>query len=134
MTEHTKHTHLGNNAKRIREILGIKQEAIASTLGISQQAVSQLEGKESLDEPTLEKIASAMNVSREAIENFSEEAAVNVVSNTFNSHDQSTAIASAYNSSFSFNPIEKIIELYERLLVIEKEKNELLKQLNEKKD
>ena len=38
--------HQGHNVKRIREILGIKQDALAIKLGLSQQAVSQLEQKE----------------------------------------------------------------------------------------
>jgi DNA-binding XRE family transcriptional regulator len=33
--------HEGRNVKRIREILGIKQEALAMDLGLSQQAISQ---------------------------------------------------------------------------------------------
>lgn len=129
MVDQAKRPHHGQNVKRIREILGIKQEVLALALGSSQQTISQIEKKEILEVETLQKLAQAMNVSQDAIENFSEEAAVNVISNTFNSHDNSTAIASAYNSTLNFNPIEKIIELYERLLAVEKEKNELIQQL-----
>lgn len=53
MTEKT--IHEGRNVKRIREILGIKQDALALELGISQQAISALEQKEALDKETLEK-------------------------------------------------------------------------------
>jgi transcriptional regulator with XRE-family HTH domain len=48
--------HHGRNVKRIREILGIKQEALAMDLGISQQAISSLEQREALDKDLLEKI------------------------------------------------------------------------------
>lgn len=41
--------HEGRNVKRIREVLGIKQEALAMDLALSQQAISQLEQKETLD-------------------------------------------------------------------------------------
>jgi len=55
MTEKT--IHEGRNVKRIREMLGIKQDALAFDLGLSQQAISQLEQKEALDKDMLEKIA-----------------------------------------------------------------------------
>lgn len=35
--------HEGRNVKRIREILGVKQDTLANELGISQQSISQLE-------------------------------------------------------------------------------------------
>jgi transcriptional regulator with XRE-family HTH domain len=111
----------GHNVKRIREILGIKQESIAASLGLSQQAISQLEQKEVLDSLLLEKLSKILGVSEEAIKNFSEESAVNIISNTYN--DQVVSI------QYNFNPIDKIVELYERLLKSEKEKNELLQQL-----
>ncbi len=131
MVEQAKRPHHGQNVKRIREILGIKQEVLALALGASQQTMSQIEKKEKIEEETLEKLAKAMNITSESIENFSEEAAINIISTTFNSHDNSTSIA--YNSTLNFNPIDKIIELYERLLAVEKEKNELLQQLQAKK-
>jgi transcriptional regulator with XRE-family HTH domain len=62
--------HEGHNVKRIREILGIKQDALAIDLGLTQQAVSLLEQKETLDAPTLDKVAKALGVSADAIKNF----------------------------------------------------------------
>ena len=41
MTE--KKIYEGRNVKRIREIPGIKQDALANELGLSQQAISALE-------------------------------------------------------------------------------------------
>lgn len=115
--------------------MGIKQDALAFDLGISQQAISQLEQKEALDTGMLEKISKALKVPAEAIKNFDEEKAVNIVSNTFNnnSHDHSTF--NALNTSPTFNPIDKVvelfeskIELYERML---KDKNEMIDSLKE---
>jgi len=54
MTE--KAIHEGRNVKRIREMLGIKQDALAMELGLSQQAVSSLEQKEALDKEVLKKL------------------------------------------------------------------------------
>ena len=48
MTEKT--IHEGRNVKRIRELMGIKQDTLALELGLSQQAVSALEQKEKIDE------------------------------------------------------------------------------------
>ena len=113
--------HEGRNVKRIREILGIKQDALAYDLGLSQQAISQLEQKEALDAEMLEKIAAALKVPVEAIKNFDEQAAINVISNTF--HDQS---ANNVNYQCTFNPLDKMVELYERML---KDKNEMIEKL-----
>ncbi|MBO0949214.1 helix-turn-helix domain-containing protein [Fibrella forsythiae] len=124
--------HHGRNVKRIREMLGIKQEFLASSLGLSQQAVSQLEQKEVLDQAALQKASKALGIAEGVIENFNDEAAINIVANTINNHDQ----ASVVNYYPTFNPIDKIVELYndkialyERILAIEREKNELLQRL-----
>ena len=127
--------HQGRNVKRIREIPGIKQDALAFDLNLSQQAISQLEQKESIDPALLEEISKALKVPVEAIKNFDEEKAVNII-NTFNDSSKGD-----FNYQCTFNPLEKLMEaidenkkLYERLLQVEREKNELLqKMLNEKK-
>ncbi len=68
--------HEGRNVKRIREILGIKQDMLASELGLSQQAISQLEQKEALDKDLLEKVAAALKIPVEAIKDFDEDKAI----------------------------------------------------------
>lgn len=119
--------HHGRNVKRIREILGVKQDLLATSLGLSQQAISQLEQKETVDTPMLQKVAKALGVSEEAIKNFAEDCIIQVFSNTY--HDHASSV------QYNFNPIEKIVDLYdqkialyERMLALEKEKNELLQQ------
>ncbi|EMR04148.1 helix-turn-helix domain-containing protein [Cesiribacter andamanensis] len=119
--------HEGRNVKRIREILGIKQDALAFELGLSQQAVSQMEQKEKLEPELLQKVASQLGVPVEAIKNFSEEKAVNFISNTF--HDNSAGV----NNHYNFNPIDKIVELYDALLKSEREKIALLERMMEEK-
>lgn len=106
-------------------MLGIKQDALATSLGVSQQTISQLEQKEIIDALMLEKLSKSLGVSEEAIKNFSEEVAINIISNTY--HDNAASV------QYNFNPIDKIVELYERLLLVEKERNELLQQLLNKK-
>ena len=124
--------HIGRKIGRLRELRGLKQEALAAELGISQQAVSKIEQSENVEEPALSKIASVLGVTTEAIKAFSEESVFNYF-NTFN--DNSGAGAWSSDGTFNFNPINKLIEvyeenkkLYERLLASEQEKVELLKQ------
>ncbi|XZF14093.1 helix-turn-helix domain-containing protein [Chitinophagaceae bacterium MMS25-I14] len=123
--------HEGRNVKRIREILGIKQDALAIDLGITQQAVSLLEQKETIDAPVLEKIATSLGVSIEAIRSYNENAVFNIVSNTF--HDSS---ANHLHYQCQFNPLDKIVELYnekeklyDQLLKSEKEKVDMLQSM-----
>lgn len=111
--------HIGRKISRIRELRGMKQEALAAELGISQQAVSKIEQSAELENEALEKVAKVLGVSAEGIKRFSEEAVFTNINNTFND--------TSYLINYQFNPVDKIIELYERLLQAEKEKNELLK-------
>ena len=117
--------HEGRNIKRIREILGIKQDALAASLGLSQQAISQLEQKEALDRDILEKIAGVLKVPVEAIKNFDEEKAIY---NIQNNYDSSTS-----NVNYQFNAVDKIVELYEALIKSEREKVEMLEKILNKK-
>lgn len=122
--------HQGRNIKRFREMLGLKQEGLAHELGEdwNQKKVSLLEQKEVIDDALLEQVAKVLKVPAEAIRNFDEETAINYF-NTFN--DNSTGAFQNYHCTF--NPIDKIVELYEALVKSEKEKNELLQRmLNEK--
>ena len=41
-----KEVHHGRNVKRLREILGIKQEVLADGLSLSQQTISRFEAQE----------------------------------------------------------------------------------------
>ena len=107
--------HQGRNVKRFREMLGLKQEGLAMELGEdwTQRRVSLLEAKEEIEPEILEQVAKALKVPAEAIRNFDEQAAINIISNTF--HDfKDNAIANANHCTF--NPIDKVVELYERML------------------
>ena len=118
--------HIGRKISRIRELRGMKQDALAANLGITQQAISKLEQSENVEDETLEKVAKVLGVSPEAIKSFSEEAIFNNI-NTFHDNSSLNDYSSLLNYQCTFNPIDKIVELYERLLKSEQEKNELLK-------
>ncbi|WP_308130824.1 helix-turn-helix transcriptional regulator [uncultured Flavobacterium sp.] len=120
--------HQGRNVKRFREMLGIKQEALAFDIGgdWNQKKVSLLEQKEVIDDALLQQIAEVLKIPVEAIQNFDEEQAINIISSTFNDN----AIGVIVNNN---NPVDKIIQLheekialYERML---KEKDEMMARL-----
>jgi len=124
-----KQVHEGRNVKRFREMLGIKQEALAFELGEdwNQKKISLLEQKESIELPLLQQISSALKIPVEAFQNFDEEQAITVISSTFNDN------AAVVNNNPTFHPIDQLIKLheekialYERML---KEKDEMMERL-----
>lgn len=124
--------HQGRNVKRFREMLGIKQDALAYELGDdwNQQKVSLLEQKETIEAGLLRQISAILKIPVEAIENFDDEQVVSIISNTFNTHDQSNGV-NVY-PTFNFNPLDKMVELYERMLQQQREMIEKLERLIEK--
>ena len=126
-----KHIHQGRNVKRFREMLGIKQEALAYELGEdwNQQKISQLEQKEKIEENLLSQIAEVLKLPVEAFQNFDEEQAVNIISTTFH-HTQGIV---NYNPTFQNNPIDKLVQLHEEKIVLYermlKEKDEMMARL-----
>jgi len=136
-TTDTKTRKDGYNVKRLREILGVKQEDLAERLGKSQRYVSKLEQTDILKDEQLEEIAKALNVPVDSIKNFDEERTVNIIANTYNDE----AVSYAVHYKCTFNPLEKVVSLYdekvellERMLKAEQEKVALLEEvLKEKK-
>ncbi|MCT3786918.1 helix-turn-helix transcriptional regulator [Elizabethkingia anophelis] len=129
----SKKIHQGRNVKRFREMLGIKQDALAFDLGEdwNQKKISLLEQKEIIEDPLLKKISEALKIPVEAFQNFDEEEAVNIIANTFGDH----GIGYQRNDNPIFNPIEQVLKmheekiaLYERML---KEKDEMMAKLEQ---
>jgi len=123
----TSNLHHGRNVRRLRDMLGIKQEIIAEAMNMSQQNFSKLEQKEIIDNEILEKIAKTMKIPSEVIKNFNEDGVINIISSTL--HDNSGSVM--YNPTF--NTVEKIVELYEKILAGKDEQIALLKSMLEKK-
>jgi transcriptional regulator with XRE-family HTH domain len=131
-----------HNVKRFREMLGIKQEALALELGDdwNQRKVSPLEQKEVIEPELLEQVAKVLKVPTEAIKNFDEEAAVNYI-NTFQDNSINHGPFMGNYGTYNFSPIDKWMEaleenkkLYERLLQPEKEKVALLEKQLQRDD
>lgn len=135
----TKSNHIGRKISRIRELRGMKQEALAAELGISQQSVSHIEQSESIEDEKLEKVAKALGVTKDVIRNFSEERAINYFNNFY---DNSASQGNSFNQGIypTFNPLDKLVQayeenkkLYERLVEAEKEKVKYLEYLLKKR-
>lgn len=129
-TETPKNIHQGRNVKRFREMLGLKQEALAIKLGDdwNQKRVSLLEAKETLEADILRQVAQALNVPEEAIKNLDEEKAVNIIANTFN--DEAVAYAQYYKCNI--NPMEKWVEALDEIKTLHDEIKRLYERLLEK--
>lgn len=127
-----KKIHQGRNIKRFREMLGIKQDALAFDLGEdwNQKKISILEQKEIIADPLLKKISEVLKIPVEAFQNFDEEQAINIIANTFNN---SSLLNDTVNNTY--HPVDKLIQLheekialYERML---KEKDDMVAKLEQ---
>ena len=128
--------HQGRNVKRFREMLNIKQEALAYDLGEdwNQKKISMLEQKDVIEENLLKQISAVLKIPVEAFQNFDEEQAVNVIANTYSFQDfKDNAVASGFSYQPSFNPVDKIVQLYdEKIALYERmlrEKDEMMVRL-----
>ncbi|MBE8724682.1 helix-turn-helix domain-containing protein [Flavobacterium hungaricum] len=124
-----KKIHQGRNIKRFREMLGIKQEVLAYELGENwnQKKISLLEQRELIEKDILEQVAKILKVPAESIENFDEEQAINIISN--NASFENCQQPAFFNNQPTFNPLDKMVELYERMLEQQKEMIEKLEKI-----
>jgi len=109
--------HIGKNIAKIRELLGIKQESLAFTLKISQQTVSKIEQTENLRDDTIERIANALGVSRNMLLKYEDQLLTDFLKEAVSKKDMPKETVPA-----QLPALEKIVELYERMLLMEKEK------------
>lgn len=132
--------HLGRNIKRIRETLQIKQQTLATSLGSdwSQKKISQLEDKEDIDDGLLAEVAKALNVSVDAIKEYNAESHITNIQNNYEGSNVGASHINTNNYNCTINYAEKwaeavgkIEKLYERLLQLQKEQVELLRQMVE---
>lgn len=101
--------HAGRNISKIRELLSIKQESLAYKLKISQQTISKIEQTENLSEHTLERIANALGIKKNMILNYNEQTVLESLNASVPQLDNDPRLS-------------KIVELYERLIIAEREK------------
>lgn len=121
--------HQGRNVKRFREMLGIKQEALAAKLGgnWTQKKISILEQRKFIESPLLNRLSAVMDIPSEAFTRFNEEITRQCIK-SFCKHEIDGSF-----KDWVENPLDKICQLYEerialleRLLESEKQKAALM--------
>lgn len=129
--------HMGKGVRRAREAKDWTQETLASQLGEAwdQKKVSALEKKQTIDEPTLDKLAKALDVKPEDLRNFTSESSFTINHNHVSDHGVANNIGQDMNivnqikdiiehvSQLTREHKKEVIDLYERLLAAEKEKH-----------
>ena len=123
--------HHGRNIRRTRIEKDMNQEGLSELVHLSQPAVSKYEKMKVIDDEMLQRFARALNVPFDYLKTLEEDAQTVVFeNNTVNNSEQSAGGANismgivksdtedSINDSRvnNFNPIDKITELYERLL------------------
>lgn len=115
----------GHNIRRIRLEKGIKQSALADRAEIGQATLSRYEKTRVLPDDILRKFAKALEVPFETLKYMEENAGTVIFeNNTVNNSEggSSAGIIEDNMPNYNFNPIEKVTELYERMLKDKDEK------------
>lgn len=126
--------HEGKNLKRIREIMGLKQEVLGRKCpgNYSQQRISEFENQWTIDEPTLQELAEGLGVTVEFIRAFNEEKAIYNIqhnSNTYNDHAEDHSHAQHYQPTINYQERKEITTLLEKLIEDDKTKTQAILQL-----
>ncbi len=122
--------HLGRKIEGIRRLRGMTQTELGELLGVTKQAISKMEQTEKFTNERLEEIASALGVTIDGLKKYNDDT---VLYNTNNFYENCGVKTSAVSNNHTFNnfPLEKTIELFEKMLEKEREKFESLKKEKE---
>lgn len=131
--------HHGHNLKRTRLSQNIKQEALCELVHLNQPTISKYERMPVICDEILQRFAKAMNVSIDDLKTMEEETPMVLFENNNTFTDNKGEVDfigntcdESNNHTANYNPIDKVSELFERLL---KEKDErisiLEKRINE---
>lgn len=122
-----KRVHHGHNVRRVRIEKEIKQDAMAQLVHLSQSAVSRYESLPVIDDEMLQRFARALGVPTDYLKMLEEDAPSIVFESITNDvHDNSDqvlvssgsgeATSNIGDNNHIVNPLDKISELYERLI------------------
>ncbi len=115
--------HVGKNISRLRNFRGFKQLDMAQRLKMTQQNYSLIENAETIDDEMLSMIAHILDFPEDLIRQLDTAGSQSI----FNSGSITESVF------YQNNPVDKVIELYERLLETERKHNEELRQLLQSK-
>ena len=127
--KYTEVSHVGRKIEKVRHLRGLTQAELGDLLGITKQAVSKMEQTEKLDDTRLEKVATALGVTAEGLKDYNDATVLNITHNTYENCGVNTSVGN--NHTFNNFPIDKTIEMFEKLLEKEREKFESLKKEKE---
>lgn len=122
--------HVGQNIQKFRNIRNKSQLDMAIELeeklgkAVSQQLISDIEKRETIEDELLKQIAEILKVDDEVLKNLDWEDALNIIANNF----QDYAIQQInYKNVVNNNPLDKLIELFEKEKAELKNENQQLK-------
>lgn len=126
----SKNIHVGHNITRFRHLRGLKQEALAEMIGITQQTLSHHEQQRNVNPEVLKRIAIALNVPEDVLQNLEDDNTTFIIeNNTFGDNDNiGIGVHVEQDKHNIYNPIEKVVELMERLLESEQQKSKALEE------
>ena len=103
--------HIGRNISRLRNYRGMKQDDMAKQLKMTQQNYSLIENSEHISDAVLKKVAAALDYDVEFIKQMPDAPYV------YSNNQQGGNVV-----NYEFNPIDKIVQLYETMLAAERKK------------
>jgi transcriptional regulator with XRE-family HTH domain len=114
LLENANSIHIGNNIRRIREIMGIKQYTLAEECGWSQQQMSKLENSKTIQSDYLDLIAKKLGVTNNFIKSFNEKKAIYIIQHGITIKD------SANNNYLGYqninHPTDAFLEFFEKFI------------------
>ena len=121
--------HHGNNVKRFREMMGIKQYALAEECDWSQQQMSKLENSEIIEDEPLEKIAEKLGVTAEFIKNFDPDKAICNIQTHITYNDHAVNSSQHNRPHIEHHPVDQMVKLLEKYLQDDQKKTAQIESL-----
>ena len=121
--------HHGHNIRRTRIEKNMNQDILSEKVSMSQPTVSRYESMRIIEDDILERFAKALNVPKDYLKTLEEDAPSIVFENNSITNNGGNNTQAGLNDEISNdnritnNPIDKITELYERLL---KDKDDMI--------
>ncbi len=124
--------HMGRNLQRVREIVGMKQDVMGAMTKsqYKQQTVSKWEQEETIPDDILDEFAEVLGVTSDFIKNFNEEKAVYNIQSHFTLSDHSIMSSQHSSPVITYEAANKIAELFEKFIASDKERLDLITNLN----
>ena len=126
--------HHGQNIRRTRIEKNMNQDILSEKVSMSQPTVSRYESMRIIEDDILERFAKALNVPKDYLKTLEEDAPSIVFENNSITNNGGNNTQAGLNDEISNdnritnNPIDKITELYERLL---KDKDDMIAELQQ---